>query len=176
MQRLPKLAVAAAFLVCVFAARAKDADGQIKSNLGTWKLNIEKSRTEAWTAKSQTRVYEEREGGLLHARYEGTDSRGNPTFVEFEARLDGKPYPYAVRGVQISYTISLKPVDDRSWAFEVRQPLASSWLDRNGVVHDSKPAWTGTHTVAADGKSFADSYKTDYKGEPSKAVLVYDRQ
>jgi hypothetical protein len=43
-------------------------------------------------------------------------------------------------------------------------------------VRDSKTAWTGTHTVAADGKSFTDSYKTDGKGEPSRAVLVYDRQ
>ena len=174
MRRLPRIVVAVAFLGCVFAARA--GDSQIKANVGTWKLNIEKSKTEAWTAKSQTRVYEEREGGLLHARYEGTDARGNPTFVEFEARLDGKPYPYAVRGAPISYTISLKPVDDRSWAFEGRQVLASPWLDRNGAVHDSNPAWAGTHTVAADGKSFADSYKSDYRGAPSRAVLVYERQ
>jgi hypothetical protein len=174
MRHLLKLAAAAAFLGSVSVAGAEDV--HVKSTVGTWKLNIEKSKTEAWTAKSQTRVYEEREGGLLHARYEGTDARGNASLVEFEARLDGKPYPYAVRGVQISYTISLKPVDDRSWAFEVRQLLASPWLDRNGAVHESKPAWTGTHTVAADGKSFADSYKNDYKGEPSRAVLVFDKQ
>jgi hypothetical protein len=174
MRRLPRIAVAVAFLGCVFAARA--GDSQIKANVGTWKLNIEKSKTEAWTAKSQTRVYEEREGGLLHARYEGTDASGNPTFVEFEARLDGKPYPYTVRGGSLTYTIMLKPVDDRSFAFEVTAKFAQPFVDRNGAVHESRLAWTGTHTVAADGRSFSDSYKTDWHGDPSRAVLVFDKQ
>ena len=174
MRRLLKLAVAAAFLGSVSVAGAEDI--HVQSAVGTWKLNLEKSKTEAWTAKSQTRVYEDRGGGLLHARYEGTDAHGNPTFMEFEARLDGKPYPYAVRGAQVAYTISITPVDGRSYAFTVRALLASPWVDGFGAVRDSKTAWTGTHTVAADGKSFTDSYKTDGKGEPSRAVLVYDRQ
>jgi len=172
MRRLSKLL--AVFLGCAFAARA--GDGPIKPNVGTWALNLGKSKTEAWVAKSQTRVYEEREGGLLYARYEGTDARGNPTFVEFEARLDGKPYPYSVRGGSLTYTIALKPVDDRSFAFEVKAKFAQPVLDRNGAVHEGRLAWTGTHTVAADGKTLSDSYKTDWHGDPSRAVLVYDKQ
>jgi hypothetical protein len=43
-------------------------------------------------------------------------------------------------------------------------------------VHEGRLAWTGTHTVAADGRSFSDSYKTDWHGDPSRAVLVFDKQ
>lgn len=172
MRRLLKLAVA--FLAFVSITGAEDI--HVQSAVGTWKLNLEKSKTEAWTAKSQTRVYEDRGGGLLHARYEGTDAHGNPTFVEFEARLDGKPYPYTVRGGSLTYTIMLKPVDDRSFAFEVTAKFAQSFVDRNGAVHEGRLAWTGTHTVAADGRSFSDSYKTDWHGDPSRAVLVFDKQ
>jgi hypothetical protein len=43
-------------------------------------------------------------------------------------------------------------------------------------VHEGRLAWTGTHTVAADGKTFSDSYKTDWHGDPSRAVLVFDKQ
>ena len=174
MRCLSKSVAVAVSLGCVFAARA--GDGPIKPNVGTWTLNPGKSKTEAWVAKSQTRVYEEREGGLLYARYEGTDARGKPTFVEFEARLDGKPYPYAVRGGSLTYTITLKPVDDRSFAFEVKAKFAQPFLDRNGIVHEGRLAWTGTHTASTDGRSFSDSYKTDWKGEPSRAVLVFDKQ
>lgn len=174
MRRLSRSVAAAVFLGCAFAARA--GDGPIKPNVGTWSLNLGKSKTEAWVAKSQSRAYEEREGGLLHARYEGTDASGKPTFVEFEVRLDGKPYPYAVRGGPLTYTITLKPVDDRSFAFEVTAKFAQPFVDRNGTVHEGRLAWTGTHSVAADGRSFSDSYKTDWQGEPSRAVLVFDRQ
>jgi hypothetical protein len=174
MRCLPKSVAVAVSLGLVFAARA--GDGPIKPNVGTWTLNLGKSKTEAWVAKSQTRVYEEREGGLLHARYEGTDASGNPTFVEFEARLDGKPYPYTVRGGSLTYTIMLKPVDHRSFAFEVTAKFAQPFVDRNGAVHEGRLAWTGTHTVAADGRSFSDSYKTDWHGDPSRAVLVFDKQ
>ena len=174
MRRLSKSVAVAVSLGLVFAARA--GDGPIKANVGTWTLNLGKSKTEAWVAKSQTRVYEEREGGLLSARYEGTDARGNPTFVEFEARLDGKSYPYTVRGGPLTYTIMLKPVDDRSFAFEVTAKFAQPFVDRNGAVHEGRLAWTGTHTVAADGRSFSDSYKTDWHGDPSRAVLVFDKQ
>jgi hypothetical protein len=174
MRRLSKSVAVAMSLACALAARA--GDGPIKPNLGTWTLNLGKSKPEAWVAKSQTRVYEEREGGLLHARYEGTDASGNPTFVEFEARLDGKPYPYAVRGGSLTYTVVLKPVDDHSFAFEVKATFAQPFLDRNGTAHEGRMAWTGTHTVAADGKTFTDSYKTDWHGDPSRAVLVFEKK
>jgi hypothetical protein len=158
MRRLSSLAVVVALVA--FASTAS-AEG-LKSYVGTWKLNVAKSKTEAWTPKSQTRVYEDWGGGLLHMRYEGTDAQGNPTLGEFVTRFDGKAYPYVFRGAPSASTISNTVVDDRTFTFI--------------VLADGKTSFTGTHTMAADGKSFTNAYKTNGKGEPSSAVHVYEKQ
>ena len=158
MRRLSSLAVVVALVA--FASTAS-AEG-LKSYVGTWKLNVAKSKTEAWTPKSQTRVYEDWGGGLLHMRYEGTDAQGNPTLGEFVTRFDGKAYPYVFRGAAAASTIALTRVDDRTFTFI--------------VLADGKTSFTGTHTMAADGKSFTNTYKTNGKGEPSSAAHVYEKQ
>jgi hypothetical protein len=107
-------------------------------------------------------VYEDWGGGLLHMHYEGTDAQGNPALGEFVARFDGKAYPYVFRGAAGASTISLKWVDDRAFAFT--------------VLTDGKTSFTGTHAVAADGKSYTNTYTTNGKGEPSSAALVYEKQ
>lgn len=158
MRRLSSLAVVAALFALATTAGAED----LKPLVGTWKLNVAKSKTEAWTAKSQTRVYEDWGGGLLHMRYEGADAQGNPTMGEYVARFDGKAYPYVFRGAPSASTITNKHVNDRTFEFT--------------VLADGKTSFTGTHTIAADGKSYTNTYKTNGKGEPSSAVLFYDKQ
>jgi|SRR5450759_1347164 hypothetical protein len=158
MRRLSSLAVVVTLLALVSTASAEG----LKSIVGTWKLNVAKSKTEAWTPKSQTRVYEDWGGGLLHMHYEGTDAQGNPTLGEYVARFDGKVYPYVVRGAPGAYTISQTQVDDRTFVFT--------------ATVDGKTSWTGTHAIAADGKSYTNTYKTNGKGEPSSAVHVYEKQ
>ena len=44
------------------------------------------------------------------------------------------------------------------------------------VIADGKTSFTGAHTMAADGKSFTQSYTTNAKGEPTSAVLIYEKQ
>jgi hypothetical protein len=158
MRRLSSLAVVVALLALVSAASAEG----LKSYVGTWKLNLAKSKTEAWVSKTQTRVYEDWGGGLLHMHYEGTDAQGNPTLAEFVARFDGKAYPYVFRGAPSASTITNTRVDDRTFTFI--------------VLADGKTSYSGTHTIAADGKSYTNTYKTNGKGEPSSAALVYDKQ
>jgi hypothetical protein len=158
MRRLSSLAVVVALLALASTASAKG----LKSYVGTWKLNVAKSKTEAWTPKSQTRVYEDWGGGLLHMHYEGTNAQGEPTLAEYVARFDGKAYPYVMRGAPSASTIVNTRVDDRTFTFT--------------VLADGKTSFTGTHTVAADGKSYTNTYKTNGKGEPSSAALVYEKQ
>ncbi len=95
-------------------------------------------------------------------RSEGTDAQGNPSFSEYAARLDGKAYPYVVRGASVAYTLSLTHVDDH----------AITWTQ----LGDGKASFAGTHVVSADGKSFTQTFKMNGKGEPSSAVLVYEKQ
>jgi len=158
MRRLSSIAIVAALLACASAAGAED----LKSIVGTWKLNVAKSKTEAWTPKSQTRVYEDWGGGLLHMRYEGTDAQGNPTMAEYVARFDGKAYPYVIRGAATASTIKNTRVDDRTFTFI--------------ALADGKTSFTGTHAMSADGKSYTQTYTTNGKGEPSSSVLIYEKQ
>jgi hypothetical protein len=158
MRRLSNLVVVAAFLAIASTAGAED----LKAYVGTWKLNVAKSKTEAWTPKAQTRVYEDWGGGVLHMRAEGTNAEGNPTMQEFAARFDGKAYPYVFRGAAASSTIALTRVDGRTFTFI--------------VLADGKTSYTGTHAMSADGKSWANTYKTNGKGEPTSAVLIYEKQ
>ena len=160
MRRLSSIAIVA--VVFALASTVKAEDDHDKSTVGTWKLNLAKSKTEAWSPKSQTRVYEDWGCGLSHARFEGTDAQGNPTLVIYVSRYDGKEYPYLLRGAQAANTQTLTPVDGRTIAFHVRA--------------DGKTTYTGTRTTAADGKSFTLTYKTNNKGEPSSAVHVYEKQ
>lgn len=162
MLRLLKLAAVAAFLAYASVAGAEDVN--VKGTIGTWKLNLEQSKVEAWAPKSQTRVYEDWGGGLVKAHFEGTDAKGNPTVAEYVARFDGKEYPYlVVRPVStVETTESFKRVDDRTIAFQMRA--------------DGKTTYTGTKTIAEDGKSFTVTFKTNNKGAPSAAVLVFDKQ
>jgi hypothetical protein len=158
MRRVPSLAVVAALFALASTAGAES----FPHHVGTWKLNLGKSKTEAWSPKSQTRVYEDWGGGLLHMRGEGTDAQGNPTMQEFVARTDGKEYPYVIRGAAAAYTLSLKRIDDRTIEFS--------------QLEDGKKSYSGILAIAADGKSFTLTFKTDRKGEPSSAVHWFDKQ
>jgi hypothetical protein len=158
MRRLSSIALVAALLALASAAGADD----LKPYVGTWKLNVAKSKPEAWAPKSQTRVYEDWGGGVLHMRAEGTNAEGNPTMQEYAARFDGKAYPYVFRGAAAASTITITRVDARTFTFS--------------VLADGKTSYTGTHALAADGKSWSNTYKTNAKGEPSQAVLVYEKQ
>ena len=97
-------------------------DINVKSTVGTWKLNLAKSTTEEWTPRSETRVYEDWGGGLLKAHFEGTDAQGKPTLSEYVVRFDGKEYPYlrVLPASAVETTESFTRVDDRTIAFHMR--------------------------------------------------------
>ena len=65
-------------------------------------------------------------------------------------------------GAPSASTISNTLVDDRTFMFI--------------VIADGKTSFTGAHTMAADGKSFTNTYKTNGRGEPSSAAHVYEKQ
>src|ERR1017187_3459070 len=128
---------------------------------GKWKLNVAKSKVESWSPKSQVRTYEDWGRGLVHVTFEGTDSQDKPTFSEFVARLDGRFYPYVIRGSQPAHTIALRPAAAGAWEFTVKS--------------DGKVTYTGMQTLSADRKSFTLAYKMNPQGEPSGTVLVFDK-
>ena len=105
--------------------------------LGTWKLNVAKSKYSPGPApKSFTIKQEDWEGGLKFAS-DGIDAKGNPTHGEYSAKFDGKDYP--MKGNPIADTVSPKRID----AYTVE-----SVLKKGGKV-----VLNGRAVVSRDGKT-----------------------
>src|SRR6266446_3248132 len=93
MRRSTIVVVALASLFAGVAVRGQSSDALSSSLLGTWKLNIEKSKYSPGPApKSQVSKWELWEGGLK-TTVDGIDAQGKTTHTEQVANFDGKDYP-----------------------------------------------------------------------------------
>jgi len=92
MYSIVKSILLAALLCAVTPAIAHAAE-QAHAIVGTWKLNVSKSRYRPGPPpRSLTRTYVATEHGL-ELTYSGADADGNPTVGKHIINLDGKPYP-----------------------------------------------------------------------------------
>ena len=135
-----------------------------KTVLGTWKLNVAKSTFEGVPPpQSQTRVYQDWGGGLVHVTFEGIDAQGKRTVTNFVARYDGRDYPRVALRSETAGTIALRHISDRQIEYVYKE--------------DGKVTITGTRTISADGKTYTSRYTgTNAQGQPIRAALVFDRQ
>jgi hypothetical protein len=117
--------------------------------IGTWKLNVAKSKYDPGPAPRGSTLTFEVAGDGIKTTAKGQDAAGNPTSTGYTAKYDGKDYPVALLGTADFDTLSLKRID----AFKAE-----------GVVSpDGK-----TLTLTVDG--------TDAKGRKVHNVIVYDKQ
>jgi hypothetical protein len=134
-----------------------------QSNLvGTWKLNLEKSKFNPGPApKSNTLTYEA-VGEATRVTTEGINAAGNPTKSVFGPfLLDGKPSP--VTGVPAFNESTYKKVNDSTVEFT--------------RLKDGKPVQTGTRVVSADGKTLTFSTTgVDASGQQINNVAVFEKQ
>ena len=151
-------AVSLALAVSV-SAQSKD-----DPSIGTWKLNVAKSKfTPGPPIKADTRSYEWKDGWLI-VTTETTQPSGEKTGVRFAAKFDGKEYPQIGRFAPTVALISYQPVDKRTLKYTVR--------DTAGKVTS-----TNTRTVSADGKTMTIEQKsTDANGRPVLNVELFERQ
>ena len=134
------------------------ADRQV----GTWKLNLEKSKYTADhpAPKSVTLNIQEQEGGLK-VNVDGEDVQGNPIHISFTAKYDGKDY--AMTGSATTDTIALKRIDANT---------IETTSKKNGEV-----VTTVRSVVSRDGKTRTSTWKgKNAKGDPETWVAVYDKQ
>ena len=152
------LGVAAA----VFAASMSGVSAQSKNpGMGTWKLNLEKSKYSPGPAPKSLTVKLEPSGKGVKVTTEGITADGRPIATEFTANYDGKDYP--VKGSPIVDTVSLKRLD----------ALTNTRTDKKG----GKVVATHKRVVAKDGKTWTVEIKgTNAKGEPFNNFLFFDRQ
>lgn len=129
--------------------------------VGTWTLNVEKSKFSPGPApKSQTRTYSVDSAGVS-LEVKGIGADGTATSQESTFKYDGKAY--AMKGAADYDAISLKQVNANTV--------------KSIMIKAGKPVGTTTRTVSGHGKVLTLSTKaTDVNGKTYDNVAVYDKQ
>ena len=129
--------------------------------LGTWELNVAKSKFKSGPApKSETRTYVVA-GNEIKATSKGVDANGKPTTGAWTVNYDGKDRP--ATGLVSGDSLSLKRIDAFSAEFTQKQA--------------GKVVATGKRVISKDGKAMTISTKgTTAKGQAYDDVLVFDKR
>ena len=157
-RRTSVIVVLAAMLALAMGVATMAAD----SNVGTWKLNPAKSTYSPGPApKSQTLKIEAWGGDGVKYAADGMDADGKPVHWEFQAKYDGKFYPF--KGNPDADMISYKRIDANT---------VESMTQLKG-----KPTMTTKIVVSQDGKTRTLTQTgKNAKGQDVKNLLVYDKQ
>jgi hypothetical protein len=133
------------------------------ANVGTWKVNLAKSKYTADhpAPKSLTVIFKEQPDGLILEAV-GEDAKGNPTKVHWAAKFDGKDYP-STGGADGADTVNLKKLDDNTIETTNKKNGQVVTSVRSVVSKDKK-----TRTSTWTGK--------DSRGNSETWIVVFDRQ
>jgi len=149
------------------------AEAQLPHIIGTWKLNVAASHLPGPPPQTHVRRYSLAEDGkTLIGLAVVVDARGNPNFLQFAARSDGKDYAefnsdllarWQIDGAQSPREYTETPLDSHS----------VEWADK----YDGKVVASGKKWVSDDGRtlSFTSNAKNQ-KGEDVVYLFVFDRQ
>ena len=152
-----------ALLCLALALVAASAIAQSAKNpeLGTWKLNLEKSKYNPGPPpKEPTVLTMEAAGKGVKYTSKGVNAEGKPTATEYTANYDGKDV--ALKDSQIADATSLRRIN-------------ANTIERLNKK-DGKVVQTIRREYAKDGKSFtARVTGTNAKGEKTDNLLFYDR-
>jgi hypothetical protein len=137
------------------SAQASDA------RIGTWKLNVEKSKYSPGPAPKSVTMKVEAAGQGEKATTEGVNAAGAATKTEYTANYDGKDYP--MTGSQNADKVSLKRIDART-------------MERTDKKGDTV-VLTSTRVVSEDGKTMTVTTKgTNAQGQAVNNVTVWEKQ
>lgn len=144
-------------LLCLVGLAASFAENP---NMGTWKLNEEKSKIPAGMMKNTMVVYSA-DGDAIKVVTDGTDGKGNPIHTEWTGKFDGKDYP-----------LSGDPTADSRSYNKVNEQTLSLANKKDGKVTTS-----GRIVVSKDGKTRALTVSVkDSAGKKITSTAMYDRQ
>lgn len=152
------LRVGVASIVVGLACAA--ASAQTDPAVGTWKLNLSKSRYDPGPAPKSNTVTIAAVPNGLHVTAKGEDAAGKPTGIDYTATFDGKDV--AVKGALGYDTASMKRVDANTTE-TIRKK-------------DGKTVQTTTRKISADGKTMTVTTRgKDENGRTLNTTAVYDR-
>ena len=149
-------------VVCLALAGSMLADST--AFVGTWKLNLDKSKYPAGQApKSLTRTVSA-DGDTVTYKFEGLGHDGTALSYGFASKLDGKDSEVTGTGMPYSADhIAIKQVNSH---------MTSATLKKGDKI-----VGTSSATVSHDGKMLTLTSKgTDANGKTVKSVSVYDKQ
>jgi hypothetical protein len=153
-----RLALFVVIVAAVGSLHAQDADDPI---LGTWKLNLSKSKYIPGPApRSQTRVYRRTPDGIF-VTIETVDAKGSkqPT-IEFAERYDGMDYP--IKGSAVGDAVALTRINN--------------YLSEATMKHGGMVVATTRRIVTDGGKTLMLIYQEASYEHPVDNIIVYDRQ
>ena len=146
------------FALSCFAASLRAADDPL---IGTWKLNLAKSKYNGMASpKSQVYKYEANGPDGVKFINDTVNADGTKVHAEYAVKFDGKEVP--VTGDPLRDMTSNKRVDANTTS-------GTSTLK-------GKVASTFTRVVSKDGKTLTVTAKGMQAGKPYDQVAVYDRQ
>lgn len=129
--------------------------------IGTWTLNMEKSKYSPGPAPQWQTMTIEAAGEGEKATTEGINAAGAATMTQYTAQYDGKDYP--MTGSQNVDTVALKRIDART-------------LERTDKKGD-QVVGTLTRVVSEDGKTMTVTLKgTNAQGQAVHNVTVWEKQ
>jgi len=146
-------------LVVLVAADVAQLSAQGKDpRIGTWKLNVAKSKYDPGPApQSQTLKVD-----AVGKGEKTVTADGKKVTVTYTANFDGKDYPLTGSALGAD-KVSLKRIDART----------TERIDKK----DGKPVVTIRRVVSADGKTMtATSKGTNAEGKPTNNVAVFEKQ
>jgi hypothetical protein len=128
---------------------------------GTWKMDPAKSKYSPGPAAKSLTLKVESDAKGVKIDSEGIDGEGNPTHVQYDAKLDGKDYP--VTGLPYGDMVVVKRIDATTIQTTIKK--------------GDKVAMTVTSKVSADGKTRTSTFiGKDAQGRAVHNVVVYDKQ
>ena len=153
--------VVAFLALCLFATSSLSSFAQTDPIIGTWKLNLTKSKLiPGPPPKSETITYEA-VGQGVKVTVKGTDAEGKPINTQYTANYDGKDNP--VTGNPDWDTQAWKRIDANT---------GESTRKKAGKVVS-----TATRVVSKDGKTMTLTEKgVNAKGEKISNIIVYEKQ
>jgi len=160
---MKRILALAAVVIMSLAASGVLLPQQQSPFVGTWKLNVAKSKfTGEQPPKSETRTVVA-QGDGLKVTYEGIAADGSPISYGYATSLDGKDVPYSGRHPFGSDTVAIKRVD------------------ANTITAISKKAgktlYAATAVVSKDGKVLTITLKgMNGEGQPISTTTVWDKQ
>lgn len=133
------------------------------NSIGTWKLNMEKSKfTPSAPVKGLTSEREASDGGVK-VTTTGERADGTPINAAYTAKYDGKEYPVTGTGAPYN-SIAIKQIN-------------ANTLTTSQKNTDTKYSTTARIVISKDGKTLTTTTKgIGADGTPVSYTLVYDKQ